>query len=327
MSDTNNKNLIWGCMLTLSNHMWNDEFSKPMLYFPQDLEYGENINTEPEVWDAVMPFLAERQFNLVLIDVGDGIKFDSHPEISAPNAWSKEYVSKKLAQMRAMGLEPIPKLNFSAGHDTWMKKYRRMVSSPEYYAFCADIIKEVCEIFGYPRLFHLGFDEETSEAQWNYEIAITRGAELWWHDLYFMCDQCEKYGARPWVWSDYVWNHEDLFLKKMPKSVVQSNWYYGNFRNFDLLDKIDRRDKRIVECYELLDKHGYDQIPTGSLYGWKNNLMQTLIYGKETLNPEHLLGYLDAPWVSTNSSGLYSIYNDADSLYLARKYAYPETLN
>jgi hypothetical protein len=304
--------------------MWNDENSQPKPYLPKDWEFCENINTDIKVWDQIMPFIAKKQCNFVLVDVGDGIKFDSHPEISAPNAWSKEFVSKKLAEMRAMGLEPIPKLNFSARHDTWMKKYRRMISTPEYYAFCADIIKEVCEIFGYPRLFHLGFDEENSEAQWNYEIAIKRGVELWWHDLYFLCDVCEKHGARPWIWSDYLWRHEETFLKRMPKSVVQSNWYYSQFQTTAPYET--ELKKRIVDCYEILDKHGYDQIPTCSITSEKLNPIQTLMYGKENLNPDHLLGYLITPWVSTFEYGLYIHHFAADALYLSRKYAYPETL-
>ena len=41
-----------------------------------------------------------------------------------------------------------------------------------------------------------------------------------------------KRGVRAWCWSDKIWHAKDDFLKRMPKSVLQSNWYYG--RNFDL---------------------------------------------------------------------------------------------
>ena len=36
-----------------------------------------------------------------------------------------------------------------------------MVSTPEYYKVCADVIRDTAEVFGTPRYFHLGFDEET----------------------------------------------------------------------------------------------------------------------------------------------------------------------
>ena len=120
--------MIWAYMLYLGDHMWEDETSEPNMYLPKP--YREEMRTDVHTWDAVISFLAERKYNMVLVDVGDGIKFDSHPEISAPNAWEKDFVRKKLDEMRALGLEPIPKLNFSAGHDTWLKKYRRMIPGP-----------------------------------------------------------------------------------------------------------------------------------------------------------------------------------------------------
>ena len=316
--------MIWGFMLYLSNHMWKDETSAAAWYAPPGSFYDENISTEIEAWDKIIPFLAERQYNLVLIDVGDGIQYESHPEISAPNAWNKDLLRQKLREMRALGLEPIPKLNFSTCHDTWMKKYRRMVSTPEYYAFCADVIKEVCEVFDHPRFFHLGCDEETPGMQKNYEMIIVRNAQLWWHDFYFLCNECEKHGARPWIWSDYLWKNEELFLKNMPKSVLQSNWFYPEFKDWSTT-ALPHRD-RCIACYEVLDRHGYDQIPCGSTHECAMNLYQTVAHGKEKLSPEHLKGFMTAPWLSTREESFYGLCNSAQRLYYARKDLYPETL-
>ena len=39
--------------------------------------------------------------------------------------------------------------------------------------------------------------------------------------------EVEKYGARAWVWSDYIRRHPlDEFCKRMPKTVVQNPWTY-----------------------------------------------------------------------------------------------------
>lgn len=316
--------MIWGFMLYLSNHMWRDETSAAPWYTPPGTLYDDNINTEIETWDKIMPFLAERQYNLVLIDVGDGIRYESHPEIAARNAWDKDFLRSKLREMRALGLEPIPKLNFSTCHDTWMKKYRRMVSTPEYYAFCADVIKEVCEVFDYPRFFHLGCDEETPGMQKNYEMVIVRNAQLWWHDFYFLCGECEKHGARPWIWSDYLWKNETLFLKNMPKSVLQSNWFYPEFKDWSQT-ALPHRD-RCIQCYEVLDRNGYDQISCGSTHESAINLYQTVAHGKEKLSPELLKGFMTAPWLNTREESFYGLCNSAQRLYYARKELYPETL-
>ncbi len=312
--------MIWAYMLYLGDHMWEDETSEPNMYLPKP--YREEMRTDVHAWDAVISFLAERKYNMVLVDVGDGIKFDSHPEISAPNAWEKDFVKKKLDEMRALGLEPIPKLNFSTGHDTWLKTYRRMISTPAYYAVCADLIREVCEVFGNPRFFHIGCDEEIPTAS-NVDITIVRNRALWWHDFYFLCKECEKHGARPWIWSDSIWSHEEDFLQKMPKSVLQSNWYYYPFCQWG-----SKHAHRNVEwgAYELLDRHGFDQILTASTWNCSFNQHQTVAHGKEKLSAEHLVGFMTAPWLYTDADNLYGHFNDAHRFYLARKAVYPETL-
>ena len=317
--------LMWGYMLYLSNHIGADEFTKPLRYNPPSCPvYSDEISTEVETWDKIIAFIGERKYNFVLVDVGDGIKYESHPEVSAPNAWDKDFLKTKLAEMRALGIEPIPKLNFSACHDTWMRKYRRMIATPEYYAFCSDVIREVCEAFDYPRLFHIGFDEEDETMQKTKEMVMIRNTELWWHDLFFMAKECEKHGARPWMWSDYLWKNEEIFLQRMSKDILQSNWFYPQFQDWSKT-KLPHRNK-CIETYEILDKHGFDQIPTGSTWNHYINLHQTVAHGKAVLDPNLLKGFLCAPWLATRDEHFYGHCNAADRLYQARKIFYPKTL-
>ena len=305
----------------LSTHMWVDEHTKPgSWFFPQP--YKETNDTDVEVWDQSMKFLAEHQYNTVIIDLGDAVKYESHPEICAPDAWDKDFLKKKLDEMRALGITPIPKLNFSAGHDTWMKKYRRMLSTPEYYTFCADIIKEVCELFDSPEYFHIGFDEEVVRKQTAHEMIVVRGDDLWWHDFNYICRECEKNGARPWIWSDYYWDHKELFIKNMSKDVLQSNWFYGEFKEYPKDHIFHTR----IETYEVLDKLGFDQVPTASSWQFLNNTYQTVAYAKERMDPEHLKGIMTVPWVRTIKEKQYRIMDDAYRLYYAREVFYPETL-
>ena len=313
--------MLWGAMLYLSDHQWSDEHT-PAGGWYYDKPYNENISTEVEAWDKAVKFMAERKYNLTLIDVGDGIKYESHPEISAPNAWDKEFLKKKLAEMRALGIEPIPKLNFSACHHTWLKEYTRMVSSPIYYRVCADLIHEVCELFGNPRLFHLGFDEEIELLQRNLEKVIVRGEKLWWNDLFFFAGECEKHGARPWIWSDYFWHHPDLFKKNMPKSILQSNWFYNTFTDWPE----GHRYRTAIETYDILNELGYDQVPTGSTWSRHQNLYQTVAYAKNRFDPTLLKGFMAAPWLMTTREDRFRLLDDAERLYAARQKLYPETL-
>ena len=190
-----------------------------------------------------------------------------------------------------MGLEPIPKLNFSAGHDVWLKEYERQVSTPIYYQVCADLIREVCAIFDQPRFFHLGYDEETAKQQAKYSMATIRQGELWWHDFLFFVKQVEAQGVRPWIWSDYYWNHPEEFLQRMPKSVLQSNWYYGV--------EFEPEKLEYVKAYLDLDQAGFEQIPTGSNWASDENFSGTVSFCRQHLAPERLKGFLLAPWFFT----------------------------
>jgi len=280
---------IWANLLHLSYNMWGDRDSGRSHH----LVAQPHLRFDEKLWNDLLHRMADAGMNMVVVDVGDGIQFESRPEISVEGAWSRAKLQSELAKMRDLGLEPIPKLNFSTAHDIWLKEYSRMVSTRKYYEVVGDLIRETIEAFENPRLLHLGMDEETAGHQKGYLYAVMRQHELWWHDLYFMVDAVEKAGARAWVWSDYIWHHPDEFVQKMPKSVLQSNWYYGaGFENFAEGDP----QKTYVQAYDLLEEHGYDQLPTGSNWSTPGNVPGTVEYCMQRIAPERLKGFMTAPW-------------------------------
>jgi hypothetical protein len=287
---------IWANLVHLSFNMWaaNDYTNQENLPsgFKRDSDpiYQPYLRFDTKLWDDMLKKMVDAGMNMVLIDLGDGVKWDSHPEIAVKKAWSTDRLKRELAKMRKMGLEPIPKLNFSTCHDAWLSPYSRCISSDIYYTVCRDLIAEICELFDKPRFFHLGMDEETAENMVVFDYAVVRQHDLWWHDFYYLVDQVEKAGSRAWIWSDYIWHHEDVFLKKMPKSVLQSNWYY--YTNF-------KKDDFYVKGYRLLEEHGFDQVPTGSNYGDPKNFEMTVKYCDKLISPEHLKGYLMTAWAIT----------------------------
>lgn len=309
--------MIWAYLVHLSENMWGDCATSYKAHTP--------LQIDDDVWRQVIDFLPAQGFNTVVIDVGDGIEYESHPEISIQGAWSKDKLKQELDHMRSIGLTPIPKLNFSAGHDAWLGIYSRMVSTPQYYRVCEDLIKEVAEVFGYPELFHLGMDEENAEMQKKCNFCCIRQQELWWHDLYFFFDCCQKVGARPWVWADPCWEergHQEEYMQKMPKSALQSNWFYERvLRNNDGSFKDNR-----FEAYLQLDQAGFDQIPTVSSWDGvakASNMLSTMEALKPELAQQRLKGYMTAPWVFMNKNSLYSLLNDAYSFGIAKKQVYP----
>jgi hypothetical protein len=85
----------------------------------------------------------------------------------------------------------------------------------------------------------------------------------------------------------------------MPKSVIQSNWYYGN--NFD------PKTNRYVDAYLKLNNAGYKQVPTGGYFSgivqkekhFKDNMVETVIFCEENLNKDLLLGFMQTNWKPT----------------------------
>ena len=255
---------------------------------------ADHLRFDEGIWREYTDRMAANGLNMAVIDVGEAVVYPSHPELAVKGSWTPDRLRAEVARLRGLGIEPIPKLNFSTAHDTWLKEYGRMVSTPKYYQVCADVIRDVCEIFGRPRWFHLGYDEETAAHQSQYEFAVVRQGELWWHDFLFFVKTVEKLGMRPWIWSDFYWHHPADFLARMPRSVLQSNWYYG--AAFE--DAKDFAKKR-VQAYVDLDRAGFDQMPCGSNWSCDENFGNTVRFCRKNVSAARLKGFLMAPWYFT----------------------------
>ncbi|MFA9480240.1 Tat pathway signal protein [Phycisphaerales bacterium AB-hyl4] len=286
MSKTNQQ-IQWGYLIHLGYNMWEDRESPNR---PDRRIAKPYLRCDKPLWDELTQRFAEVGGSLLVIDLGEAVRYESHPELACKHAWSPAKLKREIKRLQKLGLEVIPKLNFSAAHDTWLGPYHRCVSTDTYYAVCRDLIEEVCNIFDQPRLFHLGMDEETFKHQRDFAFAVVRQHELWWHDLHFLAEQVERQHVRPWVWSDYYWHHPEAFLKNMPKSVLQSNWYYNVRFN---------KRRPAVGAYLDLEAHGYDQIPTGSNANHAENLELTARYLKRRIHADRLHGFLQTPWKPT----------------------------
>ncbi|MHB9034971.1 MAG: Tat pathway signal protein [Anaerolineae bacterium] len=278
--------LMWGLLLHISYNMWSDrecpEWGSPYITARPYLRFDESL------WNSLLIQAVAAGVNTILLDLGDGVEYHSHPEIAVKGAWSREKLKTELARMRGLGLTPLPKLNFSACHDTWLGPYARMVSTETYYQVCRDLISEVSELFDGPVYFHLGMDEETAEHQRYYEYVLVRQGNLWWHDLNFYVEQVQQAGARGWVWSDYVWKHPEEYYRLMPRNVLQSNWYYGTDLHCNM-----------ARAYDELELHGYEQVPTGSNWEDPANMRLTVEHCQQVIQPERLVGYLMSVWKPT----------------------------
>ena len=296
----------WSELIHLGMNEWHEipqrqkwpNLTDPVLVQAVADEYNaaDHVRFDEAVWARVAEKFRQTGVNQVVIDLGEAVVYPSHPEIAVKGAWSPDKLRTELRRLRAMGIEPIPKLNFSTTHDIWLGEYQRMVSTPRYYQVAADLIRDVCEIFESPRFFHLGLDEETPGFQVKGQsLVVVRQGDLWWHDVLFFVREVERHGARAWVWSDYLRHHEpEDFARRMPRSVVQSPWWYiGTF---------DPEKNLPTKAMIRLAKLGYDVVPCSSnCYSHPDAMALLVDFCRRTFDPAHVLGFQMAPWLEMNA--------------------------
>jgi len=271
------------------------------------------LRSKDELWRKVTDYAAAKGMNMIVIDLGEGLVYPSHPELAIEGSWTPEKLRAEIARLNKLGVEVIPKLNFSTTHNGWLKQYRRMLSTPAYYKVCEDLIADVADIFDCPRFLHIGYDEETANHQDHSKRCLyvsVRKGEFWMHDFLHIVKTTEKNGMRAWAWSDYGWDHPE-FYERCPKSVLMSNWYYDeSYGGFELAANKTSDHKRLKGFYDL-DKAGFEQVPCGTNWaGWmrvKKNVGADDVIGKlvklcrRDVSPKSLKGFMMAPWASCDT--------------------------
>ena len=316
--------MAFGVLLHLGVHMWGDwtpdqscipnspeEFAR--MYPDHKLNrHGvfparvtNYLRADEAVWRSQTELAKAEGLNMVIIDLGEAYAYPSHPELWVKGSWSPEKLRADLARIRKLGLEPVPKLNFSMGHDQWLKEYHYMTSTKRYYEVVADVIRDVAEVFDNPRYFHIGFDEEIPVALAGRKLMAIRQGDLWWHDLFYVINQVEKNGSRAMMWSDIICGGREAFLKRMTKNVLQVPWYYGSDFSAEKLKWKPELEKmlnswksqgNLASAILELDKAGFDMIPCTS--NWSNDKATDAMFSfiKNNVDPSHVKGLMTAPW-------------------------------
>ena len=320
-------NKKWTLMVYLSANQWSKVY--PELHF------------EDEMWDWILEEAPKRGFNHILLDVGDGIQYHSHPEISTKNAWSHRRVHKELARCREKGITIIPKLNFSSFHCNWLKQYARMISSDIYYKVAADLIREVYEVFEHPEYIHLGMDEEDINMAKNREYAICRHGELYWHDLRYLVDCVADTGAKAAIWYDAAFVKPDEYRERFDvDEVLLCPWYYWSLdpatftkmKDFPFKGQFDHLNLNVIEDLPRLKnfrergiafaKEGQTYLPTS--WPTRPNNTYNLMKYMTAAPDERILGHIVAPWHPTLVSEKPYFEKAFDDFVSAKSEFYPD---
>ena len=316
---------IWAFMIQLGNNMW-DKKGRQYDCIKDDEEsiYRDFLYTDKSIWDEITAFLPTCGINTLLIDIGEAIRLDSHPELAVEGSWTKEEMRTELARLRSLGLTPIPKYNFSCGHSAWLQDYAYMVGTQKYYDVCKDIIEEVIELFDTPPFFHLGLEEEDYTNQRSQPVAVIRSASKKIRDAHFLFDICRSHGVRPWIWCNYAcvegYGGEEAFREAIDKDVLISNWYYGTVPS----DPVAYSQNKSLYLYQKLGEWGYDQVPTSSTYGYHLSTKLTMKFFKSAVNMDTTMGFMTCPWLATMPKYKYMLLNDGFVFGKAKESVFPE---
>ena len=321
--------MIWGVLIHLGMNMWHDHYvgcierdgiwagipdDDYLEHIRRQYQSADHVRFDEKTWREVSESYAKNGVNAIVLDLGEAVVYPSHPELAVRGSWPADKLKAELRRLRTLGFEVFPKLNFSTTHCAWLGEYARMVSTPEYYRVCADLIRDVCELFDGPRLFHIGMDEESATHHTCCSISVARQGELWWHDLDFLRTEVEKRGSRPWMWLDFVVEKakETKAFERLPKDVLMCPWYYGSDYESDKAWPV----KAMCECVE----HGYDILPSGSLCFFTEDSMERLArYCKGRFPADQVKGFLVSPWLETCSFFKRRLIENGESLGRARR--------
>ncbi len=252
-------------------------------YIPTAVKHVDSFRT-------MVDLAKEEGYDALLVNPGDALIYDTHPDIALPGAWTKLELGNELDHARDLKLEVFPMLNFSAAHDIWMGKYSYMVSTPEYYKLCEDLIGELCVLFESPRYFHLGLNEENHDAQTVLDYAVVRGEKLFLHDMHFLMAACRKHGVTPWIFSDFAAENLHLLEEAVPKDVLLSQTPTPPRSQTELPPS----QKAFMEAAKL----GYStMMPTLSTYFNDTAPKETLEFCQKHLPPHAVFGFVADPYL------------------------------
>ena len=91
--------MIKAMLLHLGTNMWEQE-GKIIATDPEGSCFCDTLRFDLSVFHKVTEAMAQNGFNTVVIDIADGILYDSHPEIAVKNALTKAELKKELERLR-----------------------------------------------------------------------------------------------------------------------------------------------------------------------------------------------------------------------------------
>jgi hypothetical protein len=266
---------ISALILPISTNTWKEDGCRANVTHPLETA-SPSLRFDRALFHDYTAYLWTCGVKTLILNLGDAIKYESHPEISLPDALSRTEILDEVNRLRDMGFEVIPMLDFSAAHDVWLGEYAYMLSTTPYYRVCADLIDEVIELLS-PKYFHVGMGDESYELQKDFQYAATRRNDIWYHDLYCFTSVIRHDGVEVMLFADKMLESPVEGDQKTPYNFVMCHRFDGKLSA-----------SRLALYRELTKK--YVQLPTFVGDYNEQNLRLWKDYCERTIPEDKLLG-------------------------------------
>ncbi len=240
------------------------ERTRPQI-FHIDLAFAKY---RPDYLKRLIPQLRKCGYNMLLWEMEDAVRFDTCPEIAAPDAMSKKEMAELLAFARESGFENTPLLQ-TLSHNAYVlrhPKYQHLserpgflelycLSRPETGRFLTDWTGEIADLFGNPRFFHIGADEARKIGKecdlCSKNVEKTGVAGLIAKNLWPVTQALFERRITPVMWADMVHSHPELKTMLDRRTVLADWWYEPPERAFRPVGPEQKRVDVFAEAAEL----------------------------------------------------------------------------
>lgn len=191
--------------------------------------------------------VVEQKLNLVVLEVLQGMKYERHPELAGPAAYTKDEVRRIVRFLRDRGVEVVPQVE-SLGHANWLViPHRELREDDDDHTLCTrnpqtrrilvDCYTECLEVFE-PRYFHFGLDEirwATDRVAAEKRCPRCKGVdkrEIFVEQVKWLHDWAATSGLKMMMWADMIlpehnggapFNLADT-VDKLPRDIILCDW-------------------------------------------------------------------------------------------------------
>ena len=96
-----NSKKLWGYMLHMTSNNWSERHYET---YPTDYHRDQSLRLklhfDERTWNRIIDELVAIGANTLLIDVEDGLRYESHPEIAVEGSWSKEKMRAEVRRLK-----------------------------------------------------------------------------------------------------------------------------------------------------------------------------------------------------------------------------------